>query len=406
MTNVKPADDRNRKLQTTTTTTILFVVAIIFFASTLRTPLTGVGPIISFIRDSLGISNVLAGFLTTIPLLAFAIVSPFVPRISRKFGMEWTLFYSIILLTIGIILRSIGSTSLLIIGTILIGVAISFGNVLFPSFFKMKFPFHIGLLTGIYTVSMNISAAVALGISNPIAANSKLGWQGALAIPIILTLITLITWIPLLRGEKVNLNNISKNNITKNETKLWKSPLAWAIAVSMGLQSLIFYCSAAWLPEILISQGFSADKAGWMTSVMQMSQIPMTFLIPIIAEKLRSQRPIVILFTSFYILGFSGVFFEFTDFTVLWMILIGLGGGASFGTAVMLFTLRTKTAYAAAQISGFAQSVGYLLAAAGPVLFGYLHDATNSWHVPNGLFIIVAIVLCISAYISAKDRYL
>lgn len=406
MTNVKPADDRNRKLQTTTTTTILFVVAIIFFASTLRTPLTGVGPIISFIRDSLGISNVLAGFLTTIPLLAFAIVSPFVPRISRKFGMEWTLFYSIILLTIGIILRSIGSTSLLIIGTVLIGVAISFGNVLFPSFFKMKFPFHIGLLTGIYTVSMNISAAVALGISNPIAANSSFGWQGALAIPIILTLITLITWIPLLRGEKVNLNNISKNNTTKNETKLWKSPLAWAIAVSMGLQSLIFYCSAAWLPEILISQGFSADKAGWMTSVMQMSQIPMTFLIPIIAEKLRTQRPIVILFTSFYIFGFTGVFFELTDFTVLWMILIGLGGGASFGTVVMLFTLRTKTAYAAAQISGFAQSVGYLLAAAGPVLFGYLHDTANSWHVPNGLFIIVAIVLCFSAYFSAKDRYL
>lgn len=394
---------REKKLQTNT---ILFVVAIIFFASTLRTPLTGVGPIISFIRDSLGISNVLAGFLTTIPLLAFAFVSPFVPRISRKFGMEWTLFYSIILLTIGIILRSVGNTSLLIIGTVLIGVAISFGNVLFPSFFKMKFPFHIGLLTGIYTVSMNISAAVALGISNPIAANSNVGWQGALAGPIVLTLITLITWIPLLRGEKVDLNKISKSDTTKSETKLWKSPLAWAIAVSMGLQSLIFYCSAAWLPEILISQGFSADKAGWMTSVMQMSQIPMTFLIPIIAEKLRSQRPIVILFTSFYILGFFGVFFELTNFTVLWMILIGLGGGASFGTVVMLFTLRTKTAYEAAQISGFAQSIGYLLAAIGPVLFGYLHDMANSWHVPNGLFIIVSIVLCISAYISAKDRYL
>ncbi|MFL0506963.1 CynX/NimT family MFS transporter [Ureibacillus sp. 179-F W5.1 NHS] len=395
---------REKKLHTNT---ILFVVAIIFFASTLRTPLTGVGPIISFIRDSLGISNVLAGFLTTIPLLAFAFVSPFVPRISRKFGMEWTLFYSIILLTIGIILRSVGSTSLLIIGTVLIGVAIAFGNVLFPSFFKMKFPFHIGLLTGIYTVSMNISAAVALGISNPIAANSNVGWQGALAGPIVLTLITLITWIPLLRGEKVDLNNISKNGTTKSEsTKLWKSPLAWAIAVSMGLQSLIFYCSAAWLPEILISQGFSADKAGWMTSVMQMSQIPMTFLIPIIAEKLRSQRPIVILFTSFYIVGFFGVFFEFTNFTILWMILIGLGGGASFGTVVMLFTLRTKTAYEAAQISGFAQSIGYLLAAIGPVLFGFLHDMANSWYVPNGLFIIVSIVLCISAYISAKDRYL
>lgn len=112
-----------------TSSTLLFVIAIIFLASTLRTPLTGVGAVISSIRDGLGISNVLAGFLTTIPLLAFAVVSPFAPRISRRIGIEKTLFYSVILLTIGIILRSLGTTSLLIFGTALIGVAISFGNV-------------------------------------------------------------------------------------------------------------------------------------------------------------------------------------------------------------------------------------------------------------------------------------
>lgn len=395
----------NKKLQISTTT-VLFVVAIIFLASTLRTPLTVVGPIISYIRDDLGISNVLAGFLTTIPLLAFAICSPFAPRISRKLGMEKTLFYSMILLTFGIILRSIGTTLFLVIGTALIGIAISFGNVLVPSFFKLKYPSHIGLLTGIYTLSMNVSAGVALGLSNPIASNSSFGWQGSLAISVILTLITLVTWIPLLRGEKIDLNTVTKSGESKEEKKLWKIPLAWAIALSMGFQSLIFYCSTAWLPEILISQGYSADKAGWMTSVMQMSQIPMTFLIPIIAEKLPSQRPIVFIFSSLYLLGFTGLFFELTDFTVLWMMCIGLGGGASFGIVMMLFTLRTRTAYEAAQISGFAQSVGYLLAAVGPVLFGYLHDATNSWNIPIVLFIMAAIVLFIFANISAKKRYL
>lgn len=385
--------------------TILFVIAVIFLAATLRTPLTGVGPIISYIQEGLGISNALAGFLTTIPLLAFAIVSPFAPRIARRFGIEQTLFYSVILLTTGIILRSLGTTSLLILGTILIGVAISFGNVLIPSYFKLRYPFHIGLLTGIYTVSMNISSGIAIGISQPIAATPSFGWQGALGFSIIFTIIALITWIPLLRGEKVDLSSLS-NTKGSESTKLWKSPLAWAIAVSMGLQSTLFYCTAAWLPEILISQGLSATNAGLMTSVMQYAQIPMTFLIPIIAEKFSSQRPIVGLFTSLYVIGFAGVLFEWTDFMVFWMICIGLAGGASFGLIVMFFTLRTKTGYEAAQISGFAQSVGYLLAAVGPVLFGYLRDATHSWYVPNILFIVISIVLFIFAFISAKDRYL
>ena len=399
------ATHKSKKLHITSST-LIFVVAIIFLASTLRTPLTGVGPVIASIREELGISNVLAGFLTTIPLLAFAVVSPFAPRISKRFGIEKTLFYSIILLTLGIILRSLGTTSLLLFGTAVIGVAISFGNVLVPSFFKLKYPLQIGLLTGIYTVSMNISAAVAVGISNPIAVNTSWGWQGALAASIIITLITLIIWLPLLRGEKVDLSTVSSSSTDQPEVKIWKKPLAWAIAFSMGFQSLIFYCSISWIPEILISQGFSADKAGWLTSVMQMAQIPMTFLIPIIAEKLRSQRSFVYMFTLLYIIGFVGLFLKLTDLTVIWMICIGLATGSSFGIILMLFTLRTKNAYEAAQISGFAQSIGYLLAAVGPVLFGFLHDATGSWNSPNLLFIGTVCMLFFTAFISAKDRYL
>ncbi|RUL50324.1 MULTISPECIES: MFS transporter [Lysinibacillus] len=388
------------------TSTILFIIAIIFFATTLRTPITAVGPIISDIREGLGISNVLAGFLTTIPLLAFAIVSPFAPRVSRMFGMEKTLFYSVILLTIGIVLRSLGTVSLLIFGTALIGIAISFGNVLMQGFFKLKYPYHIGLLTGIYTVAMNVSAGVSIGISNPIASNPTFGWQGALAFSVILTLITLVVWIPLLRGEKVDLSSLSSSDSTKEETKLWKSPLAWMIAIAMGFQSILFYCSTTWLPEILISQGYSETGAGLMTSVMTYAQIPMTFIIPILAEKLKSQRPIVIFFTVCYLFGFAGLLFEWTNLAFLWMVLLGLAGGASFGLCLMLFTLRTRTAYEAAQISGFAQSVGYLLAAVGPVLFGYLHDATGSWNLPIWLFIVATIVLLISAYMSSKESYI
>jgi len=381
--------------------TLLFVLAIMLFATTLRAPLTVVGPIISFIRDGLGISNVLAGFLTTIPLLAFAVISPFSPRIARRFGMEWTLFYSVIILCIGIVLRSLGMTPLLLLGTVLIGVAIAFGNVLIPGYFKTKSPLHVGLLMGIYTVSMNISAGLAAGISHPIATSSW-GWQGALGFSLLLGVITLIAWAPLLRGDKVEMA-IPSGNLPKKQ--LWKSPLAWAIAASMGLQSLIFYCSSTWLPEIFISQGMSADKAGWMGSIMQLSQIPMTFITPIIAGKLTSQRPIVVFFTICYMIGFVGVLMEWTGFAVLWMMFLGFAGGASFGLILMFFTLRSKTAYEAAELSGFGQSIGYLFAAIGPVLFGYLHDATTSWILPNIVFIATAVLLFFTASISAKNRY-
>lgn len=377
------------------------MLAIIVFATTLRTPLTVVGPIISFIREGLGISNVLGGFLTTIPLLGFAVISPFAPRIARKFGMEMTLFYSVIILSIGILLRSSGMTALLLMGTVLIGIAIAFGNVLIPSYFKLRYPLHIGLLTGIYTVSMNTSAGLAAGISHPIA-SSGWGWQGALGFSIILSVATLVMWIPLIRGKKVEMATISGNQPKK---QLWKSPLAWAIAGSMGLQSLIFYCSSAWLPEIFIAQGMSAHSAGRMGSIMQMSQIPMTFLIPIIAGKLPTQRPIVVFFTICYLIGFTGVLMEWTSLAVLWMMFLGFGGGASFGLIMMFFTLRTKTAYEAAELSGFAQSVGYLLAAAGPVLFGYLHDATNSRFLPISVFVIVSLLLFIMSFFSAKNSF-
>ncbi|NLY79985.1 MAG: MFS transporter [Lysinibacillus sp.] len=383
--------------------TISFIIAIIFFATTVRTPITGVGTIISYIQNDLGISYTLAGFLTTIPLLAFAIVSPFAPRIARKLSMEYTLFYSLILLAVGIILRSFGNISLLIFGTILIGVAISFGNVLFPSFFKAKYPYRVGLLTGIYTVSMNISAAASLAFSQPIAELTDYGWQGALGCTVILVIITMIVWIPILRGNRVNTANANQD---KKAIKIWKSPLAWAIAMAMGMQSLLFYCATAWIPEILVSQGFSLDKAGIMASVFQLSQMPMTFFIPILAEKLSSQRSIVYFFTICYFISFNGLLFQWTDLMLIWMILLGLAAGASFGLVLMFFTLRTKTAYEASEISGFAQSFGYLVAAIGPVLFGFIQEVTGSWTIPNLLFLIASFVLFVFSFISSKQRYI
>ncbi|MFJ7826160.1 CynX/NimT family MFS transporter [Psychrobacillus sp. NPDC096623] len=381
----------------------LLVIGIIFISTTLRAPLTAVGPIISYIRDGLEISNVLAGFITTIPLLAFAIVSPFVPKIARRFGMEMTLFLAILLLAIGIVIRSLGTSFFMLLGTALIGVAIAFGNVLLPSFIKLKFPLQLGLMTGLFTVSMNLSAGIGAGISYPITNGTKYGWQGALGFWAILAVIACIIWLPQIKKKQIVVSG-PKTNAIKAKSIL-KSPLTWSITLCMGLQSLIFYTTAAWIPEILQTQGMEAEKSGWMLSNMQFAQLPMTFLIPILAGRFKDQRILVLLFTIFYLIGFTGLLYGDISLTLLWMIALGLGGGASFGLVMMFFSLRSRTPMEAADLSGVAQSIGYLLAAVGPVFFGFIHDETGSWHTPMILFMVTVVLLFLAGMHAGRDRF-
>lgn len=384
-------------------TIVLLIIGIVFVSTTLRAPLTAVGPIISYIRDGLAISNVLAGFITTIPLLAFAIVSPFAPKVARRYGMEMTLFLAILLLAIGIIIRSLGTPFLLLLGTALIGVAISFGNVLIPSFIKLKFPLQLGLMTGLFTVSMNLSAGIGAGISYPIAESTSYGWQGALGFWAILAIIACIIWLPQIKEKQIVVQESPTNSI--NTKSILKSPLTWTITLCMGLQSLIFYTTAAWIPEILQTQGMDAEKSGWMLSIMQFAQLPMTFIIPIIAGKMKDQRILVLVFTVFYLIGFIGMLYGDISLALLWMIVLGFGGGASFGLVMMFFSLRSRTPMEAANLSGVAQSIGYLLAAAGPVVFGYIHDETGSWYTPLILFIVTVILLLFSGMHAGRNRF-
>ncbi|WP_255551452.1 MFS transporter [Sporosarcina sp. E16_8] len=393
----------NKKLKFTRNTWFL-LIGIIFIASTLRSPLTSVGPLISSIKDSLAISNVLAGFLTTIPLLAFALISPFAPKIARRFGMELTLFVSLILLTAGIIIRSLGTTPNLLIGTFLIGLAIAFGNVLLPGLIKLNFPLHIGLITGIYSVSMNLSASIAVGVSVPLAHETQFGWEGALGIWALLTFIALLIWLPQLKNKRLPDSVIMTADKAKSPA-LWRSPLAWSVTFFMGFQSLIFYTTSAWMPEVLNTQGISPDSAGWMVSLLQFSQLPMTFVVPILAGKVKDQRWIVAGVAILYLLGYGGIMVGGTALVPLWMIMIGIAGGAAFGLSMMFFSLRTRTPHEAADLSGMAQSFGYALAAIGPVLFGLLHDFTSGWSVPMLIIIGATLIVFLSGMKAGKNNF-
>lgn len=393
---------KNKEPRRSTAGLILLVIGIIFLASNLRAPMTSVGPVVASIRDGLGISNTMMGVLTTIPLLAFAILSPFAPRLARRFGMEFVLFIVLIVLTVGLIIRPLGAITTLYTGTIFIGAGIAIANVLMPAFIKMKFPNNIGLMTGIYSVSMNLTGALAAGLSIPIAVSSGFGWKGSIGIWAILAIVALIFWLPQIYRRKKEVLPGQKDIKGKS---LWHSKLAWQITLFMGLQSLLFYSLVAWLPVILQGQGMSPEKSGWMLSTIQFSQLPFTFIVPVIAGRMKNQVPLVWITFITMLIGLSGVLFGGTKFILPSAIMIGIAGAFAFSLAMMFFTLRTHNSFEAADLSAMAQSFGYLLAASGPPLFGLLYDLTNGWTIPLSLLIFATFCILVVGLGAAKDRY-
>ncbi|MDU1847715.1 MAG: MFS transporter [Niallia nealsonii] len=383
----------------------MIIVGIIFIAVNLRAPLTSIGPLVGIIRDEVHISNTLAGMVTTLPLLSFALFSPIVPKLARKIGVEVIILISIIFLTIGIILRSLSGVATLYIGTAVLGLAISVSNVLLPSLIKREFPTRIGLMTGVYSISMNLLGAIASGISVPIAIGLGFGWQGALGIWGMLSFISIVLWVPQIKRQNRETTDI-QNQVLESNVNLWRSALAWQVTVFMGLQSMVFYILIAWLPEILKQQGISSDQSGWLLSVMQLALLPFTFIVPIIAGRMKSQRFLVTITTILLLSGTLGLIYGSLSLIVCWIVMLGIGGGFAFSLAMMFFGLRTENAGQAAELSGMAQSVGYLLAAIGPTLFGYLHDVTNSWTIPLFILVGASILLLIFGLGAARDRYI
>ncbi|MCR8635193.1 CynX/NimT family MFS transporter [Paenibacillus radicis (ex Xue et al. 2023)] len=382
----------------------LLVIGIIFIGATLRAPLTSIGPLVASIRDSLGISNTVTGTLTTVPLLAFAVLSPFAPKLSRRFGIEVVLLASLVMLTVGILLRSFAGVGALFAGTILLGLSIAVCNVLLPSLIKQKFPGRIGIMTGVYAVSMNLCGAIASGLSTPISSSMGLGWKGALGCWGILSFIALLFWIPQMRTRLQSARKVSLEQQTKS-VSLWRSRLAWKVTLYMGLQSLIFYTVIAWLPVILQEQGLSSSSAGWMLSLMQFAVLPFTFIVPILAGYMKNQRILVAITALLFMAGILGVLYGGTTLIPLWVIMIGIGAGVAFSLAMMFFSLRTHNTHQAAELSGMAQSFGYLLAAVGPTLFGLLHDAAHSWTIPLLMLIVASIFIFIFGMGAGKNEY-
>ncbi|MGY0692120.1 CynX/NimT family MFS transporter [Virgibacillus sp. FSP13] len=384
----------------------LLMSGIIVVAFNLRPAITSVGPVIGIIRDDIGLSNWSAGLLTSLPLIAFAVMSPLAPKLGNRVSNERALLIGLILLLFGIAVRTVSLVALLFIGTLFVGLGIAICNVLLPGVIKEKFPEKVELMTGIYSTAMGTFAATASGVSIPIAKGLGLGWQAALIVWAIPAIIGISIWIYLSKKNKSNDGDEKVRYANTDANRMWRSPLAWQVALFMGFQSFLFYVTISWLPEILHDYGVSIGTAGWMLSMTQIIGLPFSFLVPVIAGKLKSQWGIVVFLGASAISGYVGLLLG-DSFVVMIIcsLLIGIALGGVFPLALTFLGMRARTAKQAAELSGMAQSLGYLLAAIGPIFIGYLYDVTHAWTVPLLTLIGVALIVITFGSLAGRDKF-
>lgn len=380
----------------------LLVLGIVLVAFNLRPTLASVGPLVPLIRDQTGLSSAALGMLTTLPLLAFGVVSNFTPLVTRSLGFGGALAAALGLIALGGGVRAAGPTSLLFLGTGLLGVGIALGNVLLPALVKKDFAHRSGAMTSLYSSVMAVGASIAAGVSFPLTRH--LGWRGVLAIWAIPAVVGLLLWLPQLKARP-EASSGPRRSLRRAMGRLWRSPLAWQVAAFMGLQSMTFYVLLAWLPDLLQSRGMEPGMAGWMLALSQVTGIAGSALVPAIAGRLPHQRSLVWAMGLLEGVALAAILIPaLTPWMALWMSVIGVALGGTFGLALLFLVLRSPDTQTTTELSGMAQSIGYAIAATGPVLVGLLFDLTGRWLLPLLFLVVVWLAKVASGLQAGSDR--
>ena len=307
----------------------------------------------------------------------------------------------IALLTIGMVIRSVIPTWIgFLSGTVLLTLAIGFANTLAAPVIKQRTPNHIPLVTGCFSLTLTVAAGIVAGVVLPLS--EQFGWQWALGGWALLGFLALVLWVFLRVRLGSSTRVVAPLATGSSDISVWRSAFAWQIAVFMGLQSLLFYTVASFLPSIWLSKGLSAVSAGQMGSVFQfmapVSILSLTWLV----NRGRPIQALAVFAAALNVFGVLGIMYLSTDLAWLWSGLMGMGCSAIFTLSMMLFSMRTYTANQSSELSGMAQAVGYLLAFFGPLGTGWIHDATGSWDLALFMLLILMIINVVMAWLVSR----
>jgi CP family cyanate transporter-like MFS transporter len=346
----------------------------------------------------------LASFLTTLPLICFALCSPAPASLMRRFRAESLIAWALGVLSAGLAVRVIPTAAALIAGTAAVGAALAVINVSLPVLIKRHAPERAGVMTGMYTMMISVGAALGAGVTVPVADALGGGWQVGLALWALPAIPALAYWaLGVVAHSPGDDTRERASRVPQPHREFFRSRVRWAVACFFGLQSGVFYAAVGWVPSMLHSSGFSIASAGALMSLALVGGIPVGLLAPMIAMRRTDRRGTVAAFVLLTGSGLLGLLLV-PGVAPLWMILFGVGIGGTFPLALMLIVIRTENVSETQQLSGLAQAFGYTLAIAGPFSVGMLHGATGSWTLPLSLMTAVMLVPTMVAGLAAGGR--
>ncbi|MEV5820547.1 MFS transporter [Micromonospora harpali] len=375
-------------------------------ALNLRAAVTSLGALLGEVRTGLGLSGAMAGLVTTLPTIAFAGLGALTPWLVRRYASARVLVVAMSALAVGQVLRVVTDSALVFVATSALALAgIAVANILLPMLVKQHFPHRTGLVTGAYTMALTTGTTVAAASAVPVA-HAFGSWRAGLGVWAGLAALAVLPWVPLaLRARAARRAATGAVAVAAPaRVRPARTRLGWAMAVYFGAQSLSGYAIMGWLAQLFRDAGFRPETAGLLLAGVTALGVPVALLMPTLAGRLRTLRPLVFGLTAFSAASYLGLALAPHDGALLWVALLALGQGA-FPLILTTIGLRARTAEGTVALSAFAQSTGYVIAALGPLLVGVLYEATGGWTAPIGFLLAALAVQTGAGLVIARPRF-
>ncbi|MFF9006274.1 CynX/NimT family MFS transporter [Streptomyces goshikiensis] len=388
----------------------VLIVGIVLAALNLRPAITSLGALFEETRTGLGMSGTVAGLITSVPALCFAAVGVTAPRLSRRFGPAAVVCAGMAAIAAGLLIRPFASNAAGFLAASALSLAgIALTNVLLPVIVKRWFPDRVGTMTGLY--SMALAAGTSLAAAATVPLTSVLGgsWRTGLLVWAVLALAAVLPWLPIAtaarrtRAAEAAAAGTAAGAPADTGPRVVRSRTAWALACYFGLQATGAYVTMGWLPQIFRDAGVSAATAGVLLAVTMVMGVPLAFVIPRLAGRMRNQGPIAVTLGLFGLAGYLGLYLAPAAGAWAWALLLGISNCA-FPLVITMIGLRARSSAGVVRLSAFAQSTGYLISIPGPLLIGALYQHSGGWDLPLALMAGLLVPQVALGVLAGRDR--
>ena len=381
---------------------VLLAVAVATAGLNMRAPITSLPPLFPELSHRLHLSSATLSLLAATPVICFGLGAAFAASLSRRFGEERVMLAALTGVTAGLLLRGLAPGALLFPGTILATGSIALLNVLMASMIKRRWPERAGLGIGIFLTGLSLGAILASLLSVPVYHASGDSVPLALGMWAAPAALAAVLWLPQLAHHE----HVQAPAIPVARVKVHRYALAWQVTAFMGLQSLLYYAALSWLPTMFRDRGTSAVTAGNLLALMGAGNLATSLLIPVLAQRMRGQRSLVVLGLIGTAAGLAGSLWAPLGSAPAWVLILGVCQGSSLALAIFFTMARAPDPVTAASLSGLAQSVGYLLASTGPLMLGLLHSATGGWGIPFALLLAICVFELVTGVLAGRPMVL